>query len=296
MKKNALLSIVLVAILTCSCATHQIKQAKDLSSSGIAYSDAVDNLIDVTIDKVIDFDTQELRKSRRGPRPFLKKSIEDKNEAISAFVLELERFRSQTKLLKSYFVNLQALANSSIKNDAGSAVQSLSRSISNLNTKLQGETKFTLSAEQQKEIGALGGLAANSIHAAKIKHALDRDAEVIGKYLCYQENQLQIIGSILKDRFEAQNDLFLNEKVISPYIDTNKTLGSSWDDNRKLWLKNRFVNQQLDTAQEAARQLRGVWGDIVTGKSDLNSLHVLISDMNEFVTTVNALKEVSPTK
>jgi hypothetical protein len=168
----------------------------------------------------------------------------------------------------------------------------LSDSISKLNKTLGGEDgKENLTDEQKKFLGALAGIAAKTIHAAKIKRALTRDAEVIAVYLSLQENQLKNIAGILKDRSDAENDLFLQEKVIAPYVNTEQSLGATWASDRKKWFETHFVSRQLETAQEAAKQLRGVWMDILQGKTDINSLSVLISDVNEFVTTVKALKE-----
>lgn len=289
MNRKLILTTVLGAVLLSGCATQSIQQGKDLSTSGIAYTDAVDSLLVVTTDQVIDFDSAELKKTRRGSN--LRDMVSTKNEGLIGVLTELNKFRSQAKLLKTYFVNLQALADSPVKDDAGGAVKSLSDSISKLNKALDGENgKESLSDDQKTQIGALGGLVANTIHAAKVKRALKRDAEVIGTYLALQENQLANITDILKDRFQAENDLFLNEKVIAPYVDKSKPLPASWSDNRKQWVKSQFVNQQLKTAKEAAKQLRGVWSDILQGKSDINSLSVLISDVNEFVTTVQALE------
>ena len=290
MKKSIFLVFLLSALLISGCATQSIQQGKDLSSSGIAYTDAVDNLLDVTIERVIDFDSAELMKSRLGSN--LRDQVTQKNQAVVNVISEIDHFRAQTKLLKTYFLNLQALADSPIKDDAGSAVQALAGSISNVNMTLGGKDgKESLTDEQKTQIGALGGLVANSIHAAKIKRALTRDAEIIGIYLSHQENQLNIIAGILQDRFNAENDLFLEEKIIAPYIDRNQNLGPSWASNRKQWFETQFISQQLTTAQEAAVQLSGVWADILQGRTDLNSLSVLISDVNEFVTTIQALKE-----
>ena len=52
---------------------------------------------------------------------------------------------------------------------------------------------------------------------------------------------------------------------------------------------------QLATANEAAKQLRSVWVDILQGKTDINSLSILISDVNEFVTAVQALEAADKT-
>jgi hypothetical protein len=286
MKKHIVVIAGLLIFLVSSCATQSIKQGKDLSSSGIAYTKAVSSLLDVATDRLIEFDTEELKKTRYGSN--LRERIIQKNEAVTNVLAEIAEFRAHTKLLETYFLNLQALADSPVKNDAGSAVEALSGSISNFSEALGG--RKILTDEQKKQIGALGGLVAHTIHGAKIKRALKRDAEVIAVYLILQERQLKIIAGMLQDRFNAENDLFLEEKVIAPYIDTKQAVGADWAANRRQWFKAQFVSQQLVTAQEAAKQLRGVWADILQGKTDINSLSVLISDINEFVTTVRALE------
>ncbi len=285
MKKHVFLALGLATILMSGCVTQSIQQGKDLSTSGIAYTEAVDKLLDVTTDRVIDFDTKELKKTRRGSD--LRGMITQKNEELSNLLTQMGRFRSQTKLLKIYFLNLQALADSPVKDDAGGAVQSLSDSISKLNKAFTGTE--ILNEDLKKQIGVAAGLVANAIHAAKIKRALARDAKVILICLGHQEDQIERIAGILHDRFRNENELFENEKVIAPYVDTSQALGTEWANDRKKWIKTQIVIQQLVTAKEAAKQLRGVWVDILQGKTDINSLSVLISDVNEFVTTVQAL-------
>lgn len=292
MKKRLVVAAILVSAFVSGCASHSINQGKNLSASGIAYTDAVDQLLDVAADKLIDFDTAELKKSRLGSNPT--KIINDKNQALLLLLAEIEVFRAKTRLLKTYFVNLQSLSNSSIKDDAGAAVESLSDSISKLNQKIEDDgKKEKLTDDQKEQIGALGGLVAKAIHGEKVRRALKRDAKIIAVCLAHHENQINNMSSILKDRFKAENDLYLNKKIISPYIDRSKTLGRDWDEHRKTWLKTQFVNEKLTTAKEAAKQLRGVWGDILAGKNDVNSLSALISDVNEFVLATKALKDAS---
>lgn len=290
MRRTFIAALVFSSTLVATgCATQSIRQGQDLSSSGVAYTDAVDKLLDVTTDRVINFDSAELIKTRRGSD--LKKMITEKNEALQSVLVELGRFRAQTRLLKTYFVNLQALADSPVKDDAGGAVESLSDSISKLNKAL-GKTagKEKLSEEQKTQIGGLGGLVAHTIHGANVKRALERDAEIIGTYLALQENQLGNIVDMLEDRVQNDNDLFLNERVIAPYVAKDNPLGDSWIKDRREWAKTRCVSQQLKTAQEAAKQLRGVWADILEGETDINSLSILISDVSEFVISVQALE------
>jgi hypothetical protein len=289
--KKIIIAFGLSILLISGCATHTVKQSKDLSASGIAYTEAVDKLLDNTFDRIIDFDNEELKKARGGSD--LKRKITDKNQLIISLLTEIERFRAQTKILKLYFLNLQALADSSVKDDAGGAVKSLSDSLSNLNTTLD---KGGLTENQKTQIGALGGVLAGTVHAAKIRNALKRDAEVIGTFLALQENQLKNITNILERRLKVENDLFLNEKVIAPYVDKDKSLKSSWGEDRKQWLKTQFIGLKLNTASNAAKQLRGVWADILQGRTDVNSLSLLISDINEFVIIVQELKDKGNTE
>ncbi len=294
MKKTMIIAFGLSVLLICGCLSQTIQQGKNLSASGIAYTEAVDKLLDVTTDRVIDFDTEELKKTRRGSD--LRKMITQKNAALSDVLAEIGKFRSQTKLLKTYFLNLQALSDSPIKDDAGGAVKSLSDSISKLNKELGGKDgKENLTEDEKKEIGALGGFVANTIHPAKIKRALTRDAEIVGIYLVQQENQIKNITETLQDRFLAENDFFREKKVIAPYVDKNHPIPAEWANNRKLWIKTQFVSQQLEISKKAAKELRAVWAEILQGKTDIDSLSVLISDVNEFVTTVQALEAAGDT-
>lgn len=286
MKKFFLLVVGLTAVIISGCATQSIQLGKDLSKSGVTYTEAVDKLLLVTTERVIDFDNAEVKKSRRGTTG-LEEMIRAKDEAVLDLILEIEKFRLQTKLLKAYFINLQALSDSPVKNDTGEAVKTLSDSISKLNKSLSGKDKLT--DDQKTQISTFSGLVTNSIHAAKVKDALHRDAKVIGENLALQEIQLRNISDILKDRFDSENDLFYKEKIIAPFKNTKQTLGNDWDSDRKQWFKTQFISQQLLTAQEAAKQLRGVWADILQGKPDIDSLNVLITEVNEFVVVVHAL-------
>lgn len=287
--KNISLFFLICALYGCAT-TQSIQEGKNLSASGIAYTDAVDKLVEASIDKVIDFDSEELKKTRYGSESELEKIINSHNNSLSQIVFELERFQKQTKLLKAYFVALQSLADSSVKNDAGESVKALSGSINEANKENGGESQ--LSEDQLKQVGILGGIIANSIHAGKIKSALMRDSTVIGMSLALQENQLTNLTNILQDRLLGENELFLNESVIYPYINSTSSLDKNWMENRKKWVKFKFIDERLDTAQEAVRQLRGVWEDILKGEDDVNSVGILISDLNDFVNAIISIRDV----
>ena len=285
--------LVFVLILSTACApTQTIEQSRDLSTSGLAYTQAVEALVDSTVDRIIDFDSASLIKSRRGQaEDQLKMILAAQNKELSALIAELETFKGQNKLLQAYFLNLQALADSPIKEDVGGSVAALSGSISKLNQSLKGN--FDLTSQQQIEIGKLAGLVAQSAQASKLKNALQRDAEIIATQLALHEQQLETITGILQDRFDAENELFFREKVEKPYSSSDQSakLGPDWKSAREQYLRTKFSNEKLATAQVAAKQLRGIWTDILQGRNDTGSLRILISDVNEFVTSIENLNQ-----
>jgi hypothetical protein len=294
--KSAIALLSILAFAGGCASTASIEQGKNLSASGIAYSDAVYALIDVSIDKVIDFDSVELRKGRFGEAAVLKQRIEEQNKAVADVVAELASFKAQTAILKAYFVNLQALADSTVKDDAGAAVQALSESIGSLNGAIGNKAAVARAEALKQPLGTLAGLVAQSVQAEKIKRALTRDADVINRFLRLQEIQLENISDILKDRFVATNDLFASEEVNGPYADTKRVLGDEWIANRKLYIKSTFVNQQLDAARQAASQLQGIWADIAQGKADIGSLRIVIADIDGFVGAVQAIEAAGKSK
>ena len=287
----ALVLLIGSIVLTGCATTATIQASRDVSTSGLAYTQTVDQLLDATITESIDFNTTSLIKSRRNLAPEVLASIlEANNEAVLALLTELESFRRQNKLLAAYFQNLQALADSNVEDDVGGSVAALSNSISDLN-EARGAAAM-LSAEQNTQIGALAGLAARSVQAGKLKNALERDAEIIAVQLVLHENQLANIGDMLADQFEAENELFYNEEVRAPYIDVGavQSLPGEWRTSREQHLRASFANERLRAAQEAAKQLRGVWTSIVQGGNDIGSLRILLSDIDEFFAAAKAVQ------
>jgi hypothetical protein len=288
---------LILALSGCAGPSQQIQQGKDLSTSGIQYADAVNGLLDVTIDRVIDFDSTEALKIRK--RMFeerLKETIQERDSAVLALVKELNSMRRYTQQLKIYFLNLQSLANSSIQEETGSAVRELSESIEASNKKIKEKATIKFSEDEKEGIAALSQSVAKGIHAAKINAALRRDAKVISEQLLLQEKLLDILTEMLADRFDIENDEFRNLKVIGPYTKKQLQLGEQWKKDRKSWLKSQFTFESLSKAKEASRQLRSAWEQILQGRNDPASITLLIQDINEFVLISNKINEANESK
>ncbi len=290
--------VSLILILSgCPGPSQRIQSAKHLSTSGVLYADTVNGLMSVTIDRIIDFDSTEALQIRKwADEKKLKQNIEKKNADLIKFLKELNSFRRYTQLLKAYFLNLQALADSPVRKDMGAAVERLSESIKSANKEIRKKKNIELSKETMDGFAALSGLVAKHIHAAKIRDALRRDAGIISEQLILHEKLVEDINDLLKGRFQEEEDEFLTEKVIGPYVDKQQEIGDQWKKDRKKWLTSQFTIESLKKAKEAAKQLRAVWEEILQGRSDLGSITLLLQDINEFVEVVDKINEAKESK
>ena len=96
---------------------------------------------------------------------------------------------------------------------------------------------------------------------------------------------------MLKRRFEASLDADIKTKVTEPYTNTAVPLPPTWAEDRRTLLTKSFTLSQLDTAKTAAKAMQGVWQDILSGGTDSGSIISLLTDINAFVDTAQALKD-----
>lgn len=281
----------------CTGPTQAIRQGQDFCRAGIQYTEALDKLLDATIATVIDFDSDELirQRSRTDPnelRPFL----EERDKALAEQVKTLGAFRRHGRQLRAYFVNLQTLANAQLQESAKAAVGSLSGSIAAANESLRESDNIRLSEEEQAYLGQLGGLVAKHIQAGALRTALRRDAAIIGEQLVLHERLIKKLGDILMDRSLDKVDTLWRQKVGKPYVDTTQTIGEPWKQDRALWIRSSFHQEELTKAAGAIHHMRFVWMGILQQEHNVESLQLVLGDIGDFTETVYALHEAGKDK
>ncbi len=297
---RACLCLVALTFTGHACTQH-IKEGQDFSNVGIRYADAMTELIEFTTDTVIDDDSDNLLYTlqltsladKDEEKALLEKRLKEHDENIKSLVTTLGRFRGYTATLKTYFLNLQALSGSNAPESAALAVAELSASINHANRTLLEAEKLAVTAEEREAFGALAGLAAKGVKSVKLSTALKRDAPVIEEQLLLQEKLLARLAGILK---HSAMKAYINdrkEKVLKPYKNKKINNPSSWKKERKELIKSTFFVNSLDRATKTARQMRLVWGYMVEGDTDLESIGSLISDINEMTAALHQLKEAA---
>lgn len=285
-----------ITVLFTACSNSTLIKSQDLSASSIAYTETVNELLDETINNVINVDSKELVRTRQGKNRY--KKLKERNKSLKALIGEINRFRHQTTLMNSYFLNLQALADSTVKDDVGVNLGRISSRIKYMNNRPRNDDdeiriNRLLTEKEEGYISKIGSLIIGSYYAARIEAALRRDAPIIGKLMLLQEKELNNIVNILRDRLDAGSRIHLIDEVVGPFVNLESETfeKNTWIDNRRKFFEMQQAAQIFSNVKEAQKGLRFAWEDILRGKKDIGEVDNMLSDVNGFLSTLHALDQ-----
>lgn len=285
-----------ITVLLTACSNSTLIKSQNLSASSIAYAETVKDLLDETIKHVIDIDSKELARTRVGKN--LDARLKQRNQSLKSLIAEINQFRVQTTLMNSYFLNLQALADSTIKDDIGMNVGTISGRIQYMNNRPRdadddARISRLLTEEEEGYISQIGSMVIGSFYAARIESALRRDAPIIGKQMLLQKKQLDHILDILKDRLDVGSRLHLTDEVVAPFVNLDSEMydKNTWIDSRRRYFDMRQAAPIFADVKEANKALRLAWEDILRGKKDIGSVDNMLADVNEFLGTLHGLEQ-----
>ncbi len=287
--------IILTVPFAC---TYTIHQSTEFSDVGIKYTEAVEELLRVTEDTIIEDDSNTLlylqdltsMEDKKEESRLLEKRLKQHDEEVLTILRSLAQFRRHTRLLNAYFVNLQALARTDAPGDTAKAVGQLSASIDNARLALEKSERLSISESERDGISDLAKLVSRGVQSSKLKEALERDAPIIGAELVLHEKLLTKLAGILE---QSAKKKFVNErkvKVLEPYKSKEIKNKEQWKKARESLLKSTTTIPTLEAATEAARQMGLVWKGILEGKTDVTSVQLLLADINDLTAALGKLK------
>lgn len=287
--------IILTVPFAC---TYTIHQSTKFSDVGIKYTEAVEELLRVTEDTIIEDDSNTLlyiqdltsQKDKKEESRLLEKRLKQHDEEVLAILKTLSQFRRQTRLLNAYFINLQALARTDAPSDTAKAVGQLSASIDNARLALEKSERLSISEPEREAVSDLAELVSRGVQSSKLREALERDAPIIGGELLLHEKLLTKLAGILE---QSAKKRFVNErkvKVLKPYKSKKIKNKEQWKKARESLLKSTTTIPTLEAATEAARQMRLFWKSILEGRTDVTSIQLLLADINDLTAALGKLK------
>ena len=292
-----------LAMLLFGCSTP-IKQAQDLSSSGIAYSEALGNLADATAMTVVDSSSRDLLRIRkREPRDKRGQMLDDSDKVIGEYLKQIMELKSHVVQIRAYFINLQALSQSDAPEKTGAALRDVSDAINQANKTFRDSKRPVFTDVQLEATQKFGTLVAKGILAQQVSQALERDKMIIGEQLLYEQRIMKELAGTLQRIYRQASDAFRRDRVRNPYTaaelaanEPDPVLGEEWVANRRTALTAQFQNDLLDKAAAASVHMQAIWADVVTGGSDPGSLRVLLTDVETLTAVMSTFDQAEKAK
>jgi len=300
--KAAFILLVIYGLYGCSAV--EVKRGGDLSSAGIAYTQASARLIGVAMNSMIDADSEthvrtQLSRAaleRAGLTPAkLRKRLSASDKLLIQNIRKMSNLRSSLLATQAYFMALQDLVDNPQSDTTADMVSMMSDRVNLLNeTMKSGRTgvKPVMSDEQISALGGLTKLVADEIHGKKVSAAMKRDAKIISESLIIQGKVLGLTEKIILGALKDENARFFVDYVRAPFEIQN--LDSRWVDNRKIYLKSKALGDSssaLNTARASSMHMNQTWKKILSGVYDTREIRKQIEEINELVDVLIALKD-----
>jgi len=294
---GALMPVLLCTALLTGCAGVAVQRAKDVSSAGIAYTQATAAVIDVAVDASIDFDSNSLLQTARTQPAERTAQLNERDVPLVRSTLLYSRLKRSVNVTQAYFAALQQLADGSTAEATETAVKSLADRLNGVNQALDtsGSGTALISTEKRDAIGGLAKVVAKQVHGAKLAAALERDAPTVGRALALQNKVLETAADDIRNHLNAEAVRGYRDRVQRPFA-AGTAERTAWMEDRKAFLKIQALGQTqqaLNSAQAAAAQMETVWARIVSGEYSAKELTAMLKDTEDLLAAANALKEVT---
>jgi uncharacterized protein YceK len=283
------------------CASVATQRAKDVSSAGVAYSQATAAVLDIAIDATVDASSQSriLGKPRQpvtdaAERQSRQAELKEIDKELIGNATDYVRLKRSVGAIGAYFKALQELADGSPAEATETAVSGLADRVNGLNAALdKGKDGRPLVSDAEK--GAIAGLAkqvAKQIHGAALAKALERDASVIGRALVLQEKVLKAAEMDIRANLTNASQRFYTGRVLVPY--GAGAIDDAWADDRRAYIRVAALGntpEALNTAQAASRQMATVWARVLSGEHSAKEITAMLKDTEDLLAAVAALKD-----
>lgn len=294
---GGLVPLLLGSVLLTGCAGVGVQRAKDVSSAGIAYTQATAAVIDVAVDASIDFDSNSLLQTARAQPAERTAQLAERDAPLVRSTLLYSRLKRSVNVTQAYFAALQQLADGSTAEATETAVKSLADRLNGVNQAIDstGSGGALISTEKRDAIGGLAKVVAKQIHGAKLAAALERDAPTIGRALALQNKVLATAADDIRNNLNSEAVRGYRDRVQRPFA-AGTTERTGWIEERKAFLKIQALGQTqeaLNSAQAAAAQMEMVWARILSGEYSAKELTAMLKDTEDLLAAANALKDVT---
>ena len=193
-----------------------------------------------------------------------------------------------SRLLRSYFVTLGLLADTSGDSAIGNGAKGIVDQLSALHPKLENAMVGDFAVAEF--VKAAAPVAVGAFRSVALQRELEARADAITKELDLQQAVLTAIAEQMRSdiglRLQKQN----RERIEMPFIETGD-LPADWTERRVNSLKTPITLTAVDAAAAASENLRVSFIALSEGGAAGGSLSQLLQDVSTVVSLVETLKK-----
>jgi hypothetical protein len=284
-KKRALSSFLLMMIATLSSACGaSIDEYKKFSKAGQVYSVALENLLVRSTQISIDRTSEELliqNMSSNATREIYGKLSRENKLDLQL----LKKLLIQTRLLRSYFNQLERLSTSNSQETASSSTQSFVNNIIKLSGELKKDDKFKTFVPSVVKISI-----SNNISRA-LRNELNIRGEKILEALEIHEQLISYLQTKIADDIKAIAEYRETRNVVPPII-SKDPIGNpeKWIQLRKETLNYNDTIAELSEASQSLTEFKFVFKAILEDKLTSARIESFLKEVDDFIKIVEKNK------
>ena len=298
------LALLAALALTGCAASAVVSESANLADAGIAYSQAAQDILPLTRERYLEWQSDSLLEERLGLDPCTEEQIDaeappgDCKDLITKFdtaqntqkqlAQHFTDLANHARALQSYFQSLKTLTD---YDSATSASNAAGRAIDRING-LSNSLEATANIEpaQREAWAGLAGLVGDTVKAARLKARLKADAAAIGRALDIQDGVLEACAGLLGGLDEAAREEEFQAAVRTPYVTDSISSTSGWKAARVASLTPTPEIEELNHLRSAGAQLRDVWDDILSGSGNPAAAQRVFEDLSRAIDVLNAVR------
>lgn len=285
---GAFLAITLFTLSACGSAPPS--QFADFAKLGTALTDSTPTLLDAAFAEAVSADSIVLSQARTAlVSPDERLDMLEKSGTLLrdrlAIYSDLTR---HSRLLRSYFVTLGLLADTSGDSSIGDGAKGIVDQLSALHPKLENALVGDFAVADF--VKAAAPVAVGAFRSVALQRELKARADAITKELDLQQAVLTAIAEQMRSdiglRIQKQN----RETIELPFIEAGD-LPDDWTDRRVNSLQTPITLEAVDAAAAASENLRVSFIALSEGGGAGGSLSQLLQDVSTVVSLVETLKK-----
>jgi hypothetical protein len=280
-------------LLLAACSAPPPNQFADFAKLGTALADSTPPLLDAAFNEAVATDSLVLIDAREGiadPDERLDK-LERSNELLSERLAIYGDLIRHSQLLRSYFLTLGMLADTSGDSRIGDGAKGIVDQLQALHPKLRGASIGDLAVADF--VKAAAPAAVGAFRSVALKRELEARAKTIAGELDLQQAVLTAIAEQMRVDIKTR---LTRENAVSidlPFADPGPLPGD-WADRRLRSLQAPITLRAVDAAAAAAENLRLSFIALTEGGGAAASLTQLLQDVSTVVSLVEILNKPTP--